>query len=96
MLRGLLYALIGLFLITIVRMFVGVIFKGIGEMLQPSETETASRRPPSSAANVPTGGELKRDPVCGTFVPVSSSIKKTVRGELMHFCSADCRDKYAG
>jgi YHS domain-containing protein len=95
MLRGLLYALIGLFLITIVRMFVGVIFKGIGEMLQPSEQETASHHP-GSAPNVATGGELKRDPVCGTFVPVTTSVKKTVHGELVHFCSADCRDKYAG
>ena len=95
MLRGLLYALIGLFLITIVRMFVGVIFKGIGEMLQPSQPETASHRP-GPAADVPIGGELKRDPVCGTYVPVSTSIKKTVRGELVHFCSADCRDKYPG
>ena len=95
MLRGLLYALIGLFLITIVRMFVGVIFKGLGEMLQPSEPETASRGP-TPAGNVPTGGELKRDPVCGTFVPVSSSVKRTVRGEVVHFCSTDCRDKYSG
>jgi YHS domain-containing protein len=95
MLRGLLYILLGLFLITVVRMFVGVIFKGIGEMLQPSQPETATHRT-GSAADVPIGGELKRDPVCGTFVPVASSVKKTVHGELMHFCSADCRDKYAG
>ena len=41
-----------------------------------------------------SSGELKRDPVCGTFVAVASSIKKTVNGEVFHFCSADCRDKY--
>jgi YHS domain-containing protein len=41
------------------------------------------------------GGELKRDPVCGTFVATSTAFKKTVRGETIHFCSADCRDKYA-
>jgi YHS domain-containing protein len=40
------------------------------------------------------GGELKQDPVCGTFVAVSSSIKKTVNGEVIHFCSTACRDKY--
>jgi YHS domain-containing protein len=94
MLRGLLYILIGLFLITVVRMFVGVLFKGIGEMLQPAEPETASARQGATAG--PIGGELKRDPVCGTFVPVSTSVKKTVHGEVTHFCSADCRDKYSG
>lgn len=39
-------------------------------------------------------GELKQDPVCGTFVLTSSSIKRTVDGEVIHFCSTACRDKY--
>ena len=42
----------------------------------------------------PLGGELKQDPVCGTFVPVATSVKKNVNGELMHFCSVACRDKF--
>ena len=53
--------------------------------------------PPSQRANETTqaaGGELKQDPVCGTFVPITTSVKKTVNGELMHFCSAACRDKF--
>ncbi len=39
-------------------------------------------------------GELVKDPVCGTFVPVDSDIR--VRdGETIHrFCSYECRDKY--
>jgi YHS domain-containing protein len=40
------------------------------------------------------GGELKKDPVCGTFVAVASSIKRNVDGEVVHFCSTTCRDKY--
>ena len=39
-------------------------------------------------------GELKQDPVCGTYVLTSSSIKRTVDGEVIHFCSTACRDKY--
>ena len=41
-----------------------------------------------------SGGELKKDPVCGTFVAVASSIKRNVNGEVIHFCSTACRDKY--
>jgi YHS domain-containing protein len=41
-----------------------------------------------------SGGELKRDPVCGTFVAVSSSVKRIVNGEVIHFCSTACRDKH--
>ena len=40
------------------------------------------------------GGDLKRDPVCGTYVSTAVSVKRTVKGEVVHFCSKECRDKY--
>ncbi len=43
---------------------------------------------------VPVGGELKKDPVCGTFVPASTTNKLTVGGETVYFCSPECRNKY--
>lgn len=46
------------------------------------------------APGVKTGGELKKDPVCGTFVSAAGSVTKTVNGEVIHFCSAACRDKF--
>jgi YHS domain-containing protein len=55
-------------------------------------TGAADRSP--SARHEQAGGELKQDPVCGTFVATSSSIKTTVDGEVLHFCSTACRDKY--
>jgi uncharacterized protein len=50
--------------------------------------------PQSQAGRASMGGELKQDPVCGTFVPTATSVKQTVNGELVHFCSVACRDKY--
>ena len=50
-----------------------------------------AQRPPAQASD---GGELKQDPVCGTFVLTTTSVKMTVNGELVHFCSAACRDKF--
>lgn len=47
---------------------------------------------PTSA--VPTEGSLKKDPVCGMFIPEASSIKETLDGAVVHFCSAECRDKF--
>ena len=58
-----------------------------------SQVAGATARAPQAPA-AQSGGELKKDPVCGTFVAVASSIKKTVNGELVHFCSTECRDKY--
>jgi hypothetical protein len=46
------------------------------------------------APPVPTGGELKKDPVCGTYVSAAASVTRTVKGEVLHFCSKECRDKY--
>ncbi len=39
---------------------------------------------------------LVRDPVCGTHVAEEVSISLREGGELVHFCSAACRDVYAG
>jgi YHS domain-containing protein len=91
MFRALVYILIAIFLITVVRMFLGIILKGFGEAMQANRVG-GTQRPGTPAS--PAGGELKRDPVCGTFVPASSSVKKELRGEVMHFCSPECRDKY--
>jgi YHS domain-containing protein len=46
-------------------------------------------------AMLQSAGELRKDPVCGTFVPVSTSLKRVVNGETVYFCSADCRDRFA-
>ena len=50
--------------------------------------------PPPAPGREQSGGELKKDPVCGTFVATGSSIKRTVDGKVVHFCSTACRDKY--
>ena len=39
-------------------------------------------------------GELVKDPTCGTYVDVDSSIKVRDGKDLHHFCSYDCRKKF--
>ncbi len=51
----------------------------------------------SSAARdsgMESAGELRKDPVCGTFVPIATSLRRVVNGEAVYFCSADCRDRF--
>ena len=57
-------------------------------------TAFARRAPQPRHVPERLGGELVRDPVCGTFVAVSTPFKKTIGGETLHFCSAACRDKH--
>jgi YHS domain-containing protein len=48
----------------------------------------------SQRAQVQQGGELKRDPVCGTYVSPAVSLTGKSNGETVYFCSPECRDKY--
>jgi YHS domain-containing protein len=45
-------------------------------------------------ARVPAGGELKKDPVCGTYVSTATSLSERVQGELVYFCSPECQAKF--
>jgi YHS domain-containing protein len=88
MFRFLIYTLIAVFLITLVRAFLGIIMKGFSELVSPSQ-------PDSAKPGAPVGGELKKDPVCGTYVPAQTSVKLNVKGEVYHFCSEDCMNKFS-
>jgi len=50
---------------------------------------------PASQPAVSPGGELKKDPVCGTYVSTATSISRLVNGQKFYFCSKDCCEKYA-
>jgi YHS domain-containing protein len=90
MIRTVLYLLISIFLLTFLRYVIGAITRGFSDMLQPK----APGQGTTSPGRGETAGELKRDPVCGTYVAAGASVRKTVRGEVIYFCSTACRDKY--
>jgi YHS domain-containing protein len=50
-----------------------------------------ARRP---VETTPRSTELKKDPVCGTYVSAASPFTRTVNGQTICFCSQDCRDRY--
>jgi len=74
-------------LISMLRGVIGVIGKLLGSFVSPPAPQ--ARRP-----SVPSGGELKKDPVCGTFISTATAVQKRVHGEVYYFCSAECRDKF--
>lgn len=39
-------------------------------------------------------GEMVKDPICGAYVDVGSSIKVRDGAAMHHFCSYECRQKY--
>ena len=40
------------------------------------------------------GETMERDPQCGTYVPRSDAVSKSISGTTHYFCSNKCRDDY--
>ena len=38
--------------------------------------------------------EMKRDPVCGTYLPESQAIIYKTDDEIFYFCSPECKEKF--
>jgi len=91
MFRALFELLLTVIAILFFRTVMGIIVKGFGQAMRqpvpPQDTPTASN-------SAPRTGELKKDPACGTYIATETSIKEKVGGEILHFCSRECRDKY--
>ena len=78
-------------IISLLRGVIGIIFRGLGELVNPRANQQGGQR---AANQVPLSGELKKDPACGTYIAAAGSIQETVGGETFYFCSKQCRDKY--
>ncbi len=76
-------------IISLLRGVIGIIFRGLGELMNPNQPRAQHPR-----NQVPLSGELKKDPACGTYIAAATSIHETVGGETFYFCSKQCRDKY--
>lgn len=89
MIRVVLYLFLAIIVITLLRSVIGVLGKAASTFLNSDGNERAS-----SESGPRKAGELKRDPVCGTYVSTASSVKRTIEGQVVHFCSAACSEKY--
>ena len=93
MFRVILYLLFAVILISVLRAILRIISKGFGELMSPGvgQSGQSSQAP---GKQVPLTGELKKDPACGTYIAAATSIQEKVGGEILYFCSKQCRDKY--
>jgi YHS domain-containing protein len=88
MVKVVLYLFLAIILISVIRSIVGVLGKAVSGFLE------AGSSGPSSASGPRNAGELKRDPVCGTYISTETSIKRNIGGQVVHFCSPACSEKY--
>ncbi len=90
MLRAILDAILVVLAISLLRSVIGIVAKTFHDFVNPAPA-AQSRRP-----TVEAGGELKRDPVCGTYISPATALQKRSGKEVYYFCSEQCREKFRG
>jgi YHS domain-containing protein len=102
MFRAILYLIGFMLIMSVIRSVLGIIskaFSGLSNTSHPQagtsspQAGASGSRPPSSPS---PGGELKKDPVCGTFISTATAFQKFSQGQTYYFCSTECRDKFKG
>ena len=95
MFRAILYLIGFMLVMSVIRSVLGIIgkaFSGLSDTASPQAAASGSRPP----AGPSPGGELKKDPVCGTFISTATAFQKFSQGQTYYFCSTECRDKFKG
>jgi YHS domain-containing protein len=64
----------------------------LGNLFSARRSDPTPHAPPQPS--VVSGGELKKDPVCGTYVSTSLAVTRKVNGQVVHFCSKECSERY--
>lgn len=91
MIRALIYGIIGIFVITFVRMVMGIVMKEMGNLMKEETASQPSPHRPAGQKGPTSGGELKACQTCGTYVLAA----KAVTSGPDTFCSAECQKKAA-
>jgi YHS domain-containing protein len=93
MFRSILEFLALLMFFAVARAVIGAAGRLFMGGMQPPPPDQSPPRG-SQDSLLQSAGELRKDPVCGTFVPVATSLKRIVNGEAVYFCSADCMGRF--
>lgn len=68
-----------------------ILYKLLTNDRKNKQEKTENKQGEQSATE---SGEMIKDPVCGTYVPVDCDIRVRKDGEVYHFCSYECRDEF--
>lgn len=96
MIRMLIYLLAAIFAITLVRIFAGIIARGLGTYLgAPRSTASAGARPGNArAAGGGKQGVLRKDSLTGVYIAEEIAITKVINGRTHYFASDENLREY--
>jgi YHS domain-containing protein len=73
---------------------IGVAIYLLIKLLKPGVSKRETRAGYSRYQKPVAGEDLVEDPVCHTYIPLSSALKMEVDGRTLYFCSQKCLDAY--
>lgn len=82
-----------IFRILLILLVIRIVLRFVARIL-------SAARPPESAhrSNQPAtreGGQLVRDPNCGTYIPMARALREGSGDKAVYFCSETCRNAWA-
>jgi YHS domain-containing protein len=80
-----------LFWVALVSWSVSLLRRLVGAMGAGGAAQNQDSDSPESRSQT-----LVRDPVCGMHIAPGLALSVNDGGEMVHFCSPECRDKYLG
>lgn len=79
--------------ILVILFLVRMAVRFVTAIMQGASSPTPSRKPKSPGTI--EGGQLVRDPHCGTYVPIGRALREGSGATATYFCSEDCRRAWA-
>lgn len=81
----------GLIRLLLIVFFLWLVFSGVRRLLLSSPVPRRSRSPRKEQE----GMLMTQDPQCGRFVAEREAVRASFQGQVLSFCSPECRDLYA-
>ena len=72
------------------------VISGVARFFRNISTEATAPPVQRQPGELRSAGELRKDPVCETYISVPSPWAKLVKGDTVYFCSKECLDRFRG
>ena len=93
--RPILELLITIAVVLVARSVLTSILRGFARAAQQSFQGGAQSPPQPNSPRASAGGDLHKDPVCGTYVAEGAALKRQVQGQMFYYCSQACYEKHS-
>lgn len=93
MFRAIIELLLIVAVVLVARSVLTSMLRGLSRAASQSFQTRGSQEP--AAERPQSGGDLHKDPVCGTYVSENTSLRRQSGGQTFYYCSQSCYEKHS-